>query len=42
MNAADAKEKMDAGASLIQLYSGLVYRGPGLVGEIIDALGEKS
>jgi len=42
MNAGDAKEKMDAGASLVQLYSGLIYRGPGLVGEIINALGEKS
>ncbi len=41
MNAADAKEKMDAGASLVQLYSGLIYQGPGLVGEIIHALGEK-
>lgn len=38
MNAADAREKLDAGASLIQLYSGLIYRGPGLVGEIIGAL----
>ncbi|RMH95922.1 MAG: quinone-dependent dihydroorotate dehydrogenase, partial [Calditrichaeota bacterium] len=30
----DALEKMEAGASLIQLYTGLIYRGPGLVGEI--------
>src|SRR5947208_2290285 len=28
---ADAREKIDAGATLIQLYTGLVYRGPGLV-----------
>lgn len=39
MCAADAKEKIDAGASLIQIYSGLVYKGPELVGEIAQALG---
>jgi dihydroorotate dehydrogenase len=38
MSAADAKEKMEAGASLIQVYSGLIYRGPALVGEIAQAL----
>ena len=38
MCAADAKEKIDAGASLIQLYSGLIYRGPELVSEIARAL----
>src|SRR5262245_17088065 len=31
---ADAREKLDAGASLVQLYTALVYRGPDLVGEI--------
>jgi dihydroorotate dehydrogenase len=35
----DAEEKIKAGASLVQLYSGLVYRGPALVGEICRALG---
>ncbi len=35
---ADVREKMDAGASLVQLYTGLVYRGPGLVREILDGL----
>lgn len=30
---ADAQAKIDAGASLVQLYSGLVYRGPGLIAE---------
>jgi len=29
----DALEKMNAGASLVQLYSGLIYRGPALVRE---------
>lgn len=31
---ADAYEKIQAGASLVQLYSMMVYRGPGLVAEI--------
>jgi dihydroorotate dehydrogenase len=29
-----ALEKIEAGATLLQLYSGLVYTGPGLIGEI--------
>lgn len=33
-----AKEKLDAGAVLIQLYTGFVYRGPGLVRELVEAL----
>ncbi len=32
---ADAQEKFAAGASLVQLYTGLVYRGPELVGECV-------
>lgn len=35
---AAAIAKFRAGASLVQLYSALVYKGPGLVGEIKDAL----
>jgi dihydroorotate dehydrogenase len=31
MNGRDAKAKIDAGASLVQLYSGLIYAGPALV-----------
>lgn len=38
MCAADAKEKMDAGASLVQIYTGLIYRGPDLVREATQAL----
>ena len=34
---AKARAKLDAGASLVQLYSGLVFRGPGLVKECIAA-----
>ena len=33
-SAADAREKLDAGASLVQLYSGLIYEGPGLARRI--------
>jgi dihydroorotate dehydrogenase len=34
---ADAKDKIDAGATLIQLYTGLIYRGPALVAECARA-----
>jgi dihydroorotate dehydrogenase len=37
----DAWEKITAGASLLQLYTGLVYRGPGIVKEIVDGLRTK-
>lgn len=37
-SADDAQAKLDAGASLIQLYTGLIYRGPALVGECAEAL----
>jgi dihydroorotate dehydrogenase len=32
--AKDAIEKLDAGASLIQLYTGFIYEGPELINEI--------
>jgi dihydroorotate dehydrogenase len=35
---ADAKAKIDAGASLVQLYTGLIYRGPALVRQCAAAL----
>ena len=38
MSGEDALGKAAAGAALVQLYSGLVYRGPGLVGEAARAL----
>lgn len=34
MTATDARDRLDAGATLVQLYTGLVYRGPRLVKEI--------
>jgi len=37
-SADDAKEKFDAGAALIQLYTGYIYSGPALIGEILRAL----
>ncbi len=33
----DAAQKIAAGASLVQLYTGLIYRGPGLVAECVSA-----
>ena len=35
---ADAADKIAAGASLVQLYSGFIYRGPELVRECADAI----
>jgi len=35
---ADAVAKIAAGASLVQCYSGLVYRGPGLIAECVRAI----
>lgn len=39
MSGLDAEEKIKAGASLVQIYSGLIYRGPALVSEICATLG---
>lgn len=36
MNANDARAKLDAGAALVQLYTGLIYAGPGLVGKTVE------
>jgi len=37
VSADDARTKIDAGASLVQLYTGLIYRGPALVRECVSA-----
>jgi dihydroorotate dehydrogenase len=37
-NAADAWEKLTAGASLVQIYTGLVYEGPGIARAIVNGL----
>lgn len=39
-NARDAKEKMDAGASLVQVWTGFIYEGPGIVKKICKELGK--
>jgi dihydroorotate dehydrogenase len=38
MSAEDAKRRLDMGAALVQVYTGLVYAGPGLVQKIIQAV----
>ncbi|TMG85343.1 MAG: quinone-dependent dihydroorotate dehydrogenase [Betaproteobacteria bacterium] len=38
LSGADAKEKIEAGATLVQIYTGLIYKGPELVAEIARAL----
>lgn len=40
MNAADAKRMIEAGASLVQIYTGLVFEGPGLVRQILQEFSE--
>ena len=40
-SADDAYAKIRAGASLVQLYTALVYQGPGLVGRIKRGLAER-
>ena len=42
LSGADAADKLDAGASLVQIYTGLVYRGPELVSECVSACRERS
>lgn len=37
-SADDARERLEAGADLVQVYSGLVYQGPGLVRSIVKGL----
>jgi dihydroorotate dehydrogenase len=38
MGSADARARLDAGASLVQVYTGLIYEGPGLVKSILSNL----
>ncbi|MBX3639805.1 MAG: quinone-dependent dihydroorotate dehydrogenase [Nitrosomonas sp.] len=42
MSAQDAKDKMDAGADLIQVYTGLIYQGPDLLPKIAEAICQHS
>jgi dihydroorotate dehydrogenase len=41
MDAESAREKIEAGASLVQLYTGFVYHGPALIRAITAELSEK-
>ena len=38
LSGADAQRARDAGADLVQLWTGLVYAGPGLIGEVVEAV----
>jgi dihydroorotate dehydrogenase len=38
LGGADAQAKIAAGATLVQFYTGLIYRGPELVGECVEAI----
>ncbi|MBC8119668.1 MAG: quinone-dependent dihydroorotate dehydrogenase [Burkholderiaceae bacterium] len=38
MSASDALEKIEAGAALVQLYTGLIYSGPKLIGDCVNAI----
>ena len=42
MNAADAVSKVDAGADVVQIYTGLIYEGPSLVKEAARALAQNA
>ncbi|RRN76402.1 quinone-dependent dihydroorotate dehydrogenase, partial [Pseudoxanthomonas sp. SGD-10] len=37
-SARDAKEKLEAGATLVQVYTGFIYKGPGIVKCILKSL----
>lgn len=39
MSGEDAQRKLDAGATLVQIYSGFIYKGPALVREVIKTIG---
>lgn len=38
LSGADARTKIEAGAQLVQIYTGMIYRGPDLVAECIQSL----
>lgn len=39
-DAAGARAKLDAGADLVQVYTGMIYEGPGVVREILRGFGD--
>jgi dihydroorotate dehydrogenase len=40
LGGADAAEKIRAGATLVQFYTGMIYRGPALIGDSVEAIRE--
>jgi dihydroorotate dehydrogenase len=38
MSGDDGVKKLEAGASLVQIYSGFIYQGPALVAQIINSI----
>ena len=42
MNGYDAVSKIEAGADVVQIYTGLIYKGPALVHEVAKALKQLS
>jgi dihydroorotate dehydrogenase len=42
MSAHEAQEKIEAGASLVQVYSGLIYQGPALIRQIVESISVKN
>jgi len=38
MSGADAAARIAAGASLVQIYTGMVYAGPALIGDCVRAI----
>lgn len=42
MSGKDAIEKLDAGAELVQVYSGFIYQGPKLVSDIIHEINKRA
>ena len=41
MSGDDARAKIAAGADLVQIYTGLIYQGPGLVSDCAKALARR-
>jgi dihydroorotate dehydrogenase len=42
MSGEDALQKLDAGASLVQIYSGLIYQGPKLIADIVESINTRT
>jgi dihydroorotate dehydrogenase len=42
LSGADAVAKIKAGADVVQIYTGLIYKGPGLVNEAAQAIRDQT